>query len=470
MRRIFVSAALAFVSLGSAPVSGQDAGSPRDALVEQALQGSAEERRSAVASLRQMGPDVTELLASWIGAAVSPEEEEAAHELLDEVCAQRHCAASRLFWFTSFEAALEEAERTGRPILSLRLLGRLDEDLSCANSRFFRTVLYPDEEVGRLLREDFVLHWRSVREVPKVVVDYGGGRKLEGTLTGNSIHYVLDSRGRLVDALPGLYDPATFGQELEAAGAAAREAAALSNRKLRGWAASYHTQRLANLDRSLEEVTATVGWEGRAGLLGVELNHMARALSQGEGYASAAQAARMAMSKMVVEKPLLTRIGAFEELVEPLPGEDVWRRYAARKGPAGRLGAGSRALLMKVHGLTEGEEGEAVIERVESFLALDTVRNEQMLRRTLHHWLQGEPAPVDLEAFNENVYGRLFRTPLKDPWLGLAPQEIYAGLTLEATPGGEPAEARRAAKASQAELLEELARLEGAGSSAALNQ
>ncbi len=54
-------------------------------------------------------------------------------------------------------------------------MGRLDEDLSCANSRFFRTTLYPDAAVADLLRDKFVLHWSSERDVPRVTVDFGDG-------------------------------------------------------------------------------------------------------------------------------------------------------------------------------------------------------------------------------------------------------------------------------------------------------
>ena len=35
------------------------------------------------------------------------------------------------------------------------MLGRLDEELSCANSRYFRTTLYTNAEVSALLRERF---------------------------------------------------------------------------------------------------------------------------------------------------------------------------------------------------------------------------------------------------------------------------------------------------------------------------
>jgi hypothetical protein len=129
---------------------------------------------------------------------------------LDRVGGQRDCAVSRLYWHTDIEAAKSAAKASGRPILSLRLLGRLDEELSCANSRFFRTALYANAEISAYLREHFVLHWKSVRPVPRMTIDFGDGRKLERTVTGNSIHYICDAEGRPIDALPGLYGPKAF--------------------------------------------------------------------------------------------------------------------------------------------------------------------------------------------------------------------------------------------------------------------
>src|SRR6478672_6635004 len=77
---------------------------------------------------------------------------------IDTVAAQRDAYASRLYWYTDLEQAKAAATRERKPILSLRLLGKLDTELSCANSRFFRTTLYPDPEISKLLREKFILH------------------------------------------------------------------------------------------------------------------------------------------------------------------------------------------------------------------------------------------------------------------------------------------------------------------------
>ena len=94
------------------------------------------------------------------------------------------------------------------------MLGKLTDEYSCANSRFFRTALYSNKDISEFLRTNFVLHWQSVRPVPRVTIDFGDGRKLERTLTGNSAHYVLASDGTPLDVLPGLYSPLAFRQWL----------------------------------------------------------------------------------------------------------------------------------------------------------------------------------------------------------------------------------------------------------------
>jgi hypothetical protein len=153
---------------------------------------------------RRMGPPGLDLWIRQHGRVPSPE--------LDRLCAQKDAHTSMLYWFTDLGEAVHEARRTRRPILSLRLLGRLDEELSCANSRFFRKLLYPDPRINLRMR-DFVLHWQSIRPVPKVTIDFGD-RRIERTLTGNSVHVVLDAAGRPVDAIPGLMSSNVFAQQL----------------------------------------------------------------------------------------------------------------------------------------------------------------------------------------------------------------------------------------------------------------
>lgn len=120
-----------------------------------------------------------------------------------------------MYWYTDWAKAQAAAKAQKKPILSLRLLGNLDEELSCANSRFFRVALYPNAQVSQYLRDRFILHWQSVRPAPVMTIDFGDGRQLKRTVTGNSIHYIVDAEGRPLEAIPGLYGPQAFLEQLQ---------------------------------------------------------------------------------------------------------------------------------------------------------------------------------------------------------------------------------------------------------------
>ncbi len=317
---------------------------------------------------------------------------------LDDVGAQRDCYASRLFWYTDLEAAKAVAQREHKPILSLRLLGNLTDEFSCANSRFFRATLYSNPEISRVLRERFVLHWKSVRPAPKITIDFGDGRKLERTVTGNSIHYILDADGQLIDALPGLYGAKPFGRELERAEQAASQKMKAADQQK--FLADYHRDRTAailaaweadlkrlkiapdtskpnanTLAASLFRSTDESTWNRLAQLHDSDcaLDPVSVAMIDHQ-HPTAAEAAPSAFSKWVVEKPLV-------RLIRNLQGS----------------------------------------------IALDTVRNEYLFHRQIHEWLAAGPTP-DLDSFNEQVYAQLFLTPSSDPWLGLMPPGVYTGL------------------------------------------
>ena len=276
----------------------------------------------------------------------------------------------------------------------MRLLGRLDEELSCANSRFFRTVLYANVSVSQALRERFVLHWQSERPVPKVTIDFGDGRRLVGTVTGNSVHYILDSNGRLIDALPGLFGPAAFLRQLGVAGDEARALAAVSGDAFIDGLRTYHTELLAIQARELKADLRQVGLE---------------ALPAGgdwttAGYPNVMAASERTVSKSRVEVPLL-------KALLPDPREISAERLAALSG---------------LH-LVKGDLG--ALDRFEELIAADTVRNEYLFHNQIHTWLAGTFAVPDLKKFNARVYSQLFLTPASDPWLGLGPQELFSVLT-----------------------------------------
>jgi hypothetical protein len=317
---------------------------------------------------------------------------------LDQISGQRDAHASRLFWHTDFEQAKAAARKLNRPILSLRLLGRLDEELSCANSRFFRIALYPNKEVNDALRNQFVLHWESICPAPRITVDYGDGRKLERTITGNSIHYVLASDGEPIEAIPGLYGPKAFLAQLNTATALARDYAGAESSTRQTFLREYHRKRLAAAldnwsadlarveasvppaapDRSdLEKRTTTERWVAIARLheADARLDKESRTLMRVKN-ARAADAGRIAVSKSIAEDPLLRAMGEFERS-----------------------------------------------------MAEDTVRNEYQLHTRIHDWFeQGGLDVAEISRLNNRVYAELFLMPRWDAWLGLRAPRGYSGV------------------------------------------
>jgi len=205
-----------------------------EALARSAASENPTEASAAIAQLRALGPQGLRILFDTYRAEIQRQRDASIataasaewpriSAALDAVAQQRDAYSAGLYWYTDMEEAKRASRATGKPILSLRLLGKLSEEFSCANSRFFRAALYSNPAISDYLREHFILHWKTVRPAPRVTVDYGDGRKLERTITGNSIHYILDEQGRIVDALPGLYGPTAFLRELKQGEAVARQ-------------------------------------------------------------------------------------------------------------------------------------------------------------------------------------------------------------------------------------------------------
>jgi hypothetical protein len=84
-----------------------------------------------------------------------------------------------------------------------------------------------------------------------------------------------------------------------------------------------------------------------------------------------------------------------------------------------------------------------LVSNLQSNIALDTVRNEYQLHRRIHERLAADHAASnDVDTLNEWVYAELFLTPSSDPWLGLAPQNAYTALPNNGLVVNEPAAAR----------------------------
>ncbi len=417
-------------------------------------------RLTAIAELRSAGPAGLEALFAVHAAAIEAHRQNPQAEVphwdrisaaLNAVGSQHDCHASRLYWHTDLDQAKAAAKASGKPILSLRMLGNLTEECSCANSRFFRTTLYPNEQVSKILREQFVLHWKSVRPVPKVTIDFGDGRKLERTLTGNSIHYVLDADGRVVEAIPGLYGPQVFLRQLEAGRqlVAAMVSLPAEQREnyLRGQHASRRTEAVAAWIADLEQAGVTI--PPRAFVAGTATSTTPPAAPARPAFPTAAEAARLAVGKGAVEVRVIDAVTMrmFAATTTPTTEmekattDEAWQKIAARHAEDAKLDRASLGLIRE-HNPTALRAAEVaktkrlvedpllrMVRNLQNSIALDTVRNEYLYHTRIHEWFAaGEPVTRGVEELNKRIYAELFLTPDADPWLGLVDETVYTGI------------------------------------------
>ena len=405
----------------------------------QAVSDDPRAAESAIAALRRLGPAgldafVREHADSIASARVSSSSDprwERVSRALDAIGRQHDNHSARLYWYTDLERAKAASGASGKPILSLRLLGRLDEELSCANSRFIRTALYANEAISARLRDQFVLHWSSQRPAPRITIDFGDGRSIVRTITGNSIHYLLDAEGRPLDALPGFYGPKPFLDWLERAETLHRQVATSGGgppraRLLRG----YHDRRFASIVDS---------WKAdleAAGHALAPIDAVAAADLMAGGRPGALEAAGLTMTKAAIEVPLLWAMASTAERLGAETTSDLWPRIAALHREDARLDRSSLAVMVaKTRFDSESPQtsdapapAPAMVERFERSMALDSVRNEYLLHRAIHEWFVTGTVGGDLDALNDKVYTELFATPKSDPWLGLLAADTYAAL------------------------------------------
>jgi hypothetical protein len=404
-----------------------------DEWIDKVLFGSDEEKTLAITALRQFGPDALERFIeralpkqvapidvvrsgspklppdiAGIIWTYEPATKDSAiwpiQRCIDEVAGQKDAWVSRLYWYTQNEGSLvlEQAKSLHRPIVSLRLLGKLTDEYSCANSRFFRTLLYPDPKINQLLRDSAVLHWQSVRPVPRITIDFGDGRRLEQTVTGNSVHYVMDEHGRLVDAIPGLYAPDEFYPVMKEALYLAERAASLDDVAFRELLLSVHSKRVTDSENRL-----------RQGLVSIRND-----------------------SKLI---NLLLNAGLdanIDELSLLLP-EDTWSLLARDKEVRFAPEAQARVNAMRAGRLAVGK---LVIENpmlrlmasLGKTVAADTLQNELVLRRKISLMIITAPTirvgDAMFNDWNDKVYADVFLTPSTDPWLGLVDPSRFSAL------------------------------------------
>lgn len=398
-----------------------------EALARKAVSENVAEASPAIEELRALGPAGLKILMdqyhneihSHVANPSSPSADQWQRiaTALDTVAQQKNSYIAGLYWHTDLNEAKKASATAKKPILSLRLLGKLTDEFSCANSRFFRTVLYSNAAVSDYLREHYVLHWQSVRPVPKVTIDYGDGRKLERTLTGNSIHYVLDSQARPIEAIPGLYGPQAFlGALVNAEGLfklIAGKGGEQRDLLLKGYYGQQHNKIVVDWIRDIDRTGGKVPEGFR-----VPRNGQALALT----------IAPLAVTKALTETSILGAMTRTTEALGQVTDEAVWKKIAELHSSLAILDSRSIALIKRQNPTQPAEDMARLLRKFQQLIALDTVRNEYLLHSKLYAWLRSDPLHEDVEKLNEKVYANLFLTPHSDPWLGLFQSDVYTAL------------------------------------------
>jgi len=352
---------------------------------------------------------------------------------IDQVAAQKDAHMSGLYWHTDWQRAKHAAIKQNKPILSLRLLGRLDPDRSCANSRFFRTALYPHDRIRKKLSERFILHWQRLRPVPQITIDMGDGREIERTITGNSVHYILAPEGHVLDVIPGMYAPETFLGILELAD------------EMHGTDPS--ANRLAEHHRTMARRLAS-RWTRALARHGVDAAAATvpenRDWPTDKQYSYAARANELTPAKQRVQAPFFAALA--NDQLQQATDDTLWAKLANDYASASRLDGRSVKLMREKTGdrlpavnADRITASKSVLEspmlrmvrRFQQSIARDTAMNEHLHHRRIYQWLAEQPreaTPASVAALNKRIYAELFKAPLDDPWLGLVPTDAYSAI------------------------------------------
>lgn len=222
-------------------------------------------------------------------------------------------------------------------------------------------MLLSDTQTAQFLDQNFVLAWNEVRPVPKVTIDFGDGRTLQRTLKGNTAFYVCRPDGKVVDILPGVYQPEAFRAELE--------------------------ESLRLVGRQESEVVQ---------------NH--RLLGLGPEPAGA-----VTTSKAVVEAPLLRALDA-PTLRHPNSGEKLAKIDDLSSHPASRA-----ELDSKLPG--SGNLGERALEG-------DSKASLEVLRPAVHQMFAEFGKLPTIEDCRHQVFTQILKVDIDDPYLGLKIEDI----------------------------------------------
>jgi hypothetical protein len=217
-------------------------------------------------------------------------------------------------------------------------------------------VLFSNDNVAEFINQNFEATWESVRPVPLVKINFGGGNVVTRTLHGNIATYLCNAQGQVLDILPGIYTPASYLQNLSQFKLLARFLLQRSKESLE--------TRLCNYHRVQSEA--------------LKKNQPAAQLVE-SGF----------MSKRLIENPIKLTLAS------------------AAGNTAAHETAGQTPKLGSSEDLANW-----------NLLAEDTRINESTRRQQIHEMLAGK-GNVRPEQVSKWLYREVLHADLEDPYLGL---------------------------------------------------
>ena len=261
-------------------------------------------------------------------------------------------------------------------------------------------MLFSNETVAAAINNQFEPAWESVRPVPRVTIDFGNGKVVRRTLHGNVATYVTSADGRVLDVLPGIYEPVTFVARLD-------EFVKLHHYVHGTTFVTPPRQELLRDIRETEGDLAVVGGSTAflqpvLGLFDAEKlrdyhTRQAAALKAGEPRLEFGKDVRRIESILAVERSVKISLQ---------PAKRIEARAAVARG---RFPA--RNAVASVKNTADLPTWKA--------LAEDTRTNETVRRQQIHEYLAGLDEPTTPDDMKKWLYREVLHADLEDPYLGL---------------------------------------------------
>ncbi|MAE64358.1 MAG: hypothetical protein CMJ18_08800 [Phycisphaeraceae bacterium] len=229
-------------------------------------------------------------------------------------------------------------------------------------------MLLSDPKVRKLLTNDVVPCWQSVGMNAKVTIELGDGRVIRRTLGGNTVIWLLQADGTVVDAFPGVFTPNDFMPQMREAMLAWKTATVRGARTL----APYHAKRTGPPLRG----------------------------------------ANISISKRMVEAPVLSILSDSTPKLAVRPQPGPRGLVDVSKQPA----TGAAIRREAARGVPRSERSPTALGR--RSIVRDSAVNATVVRRSVHRLLASfkRPGIGDLRPI---VFRDLLHLPLGDPMMGL---------------------------------------------------